>query len=313
MEVYRMKLTMVGAGRVGTTTVFELQQEGGFTEIVLLDIMEEKSQGEALDFRHGASRAPMCKVSSRGTDYDASRDSDVVIITAGIPRSPGQTRLDLLKVNVEAMGPVLEKLGKVNRDAILLMVANPVDVLTYQAVKALAWPVDRVFGLGNVLDTVRFRSLLGEQLGVHGGQISVYMLGEHGDSMAAVTSNASVAGIPLRQFPGYSEVILNEVIEQTRIGGAEVIRMKGGTFYAVAPSICWVVQAVLRDSKEILPISSLMTGQHGMSDMCVSLPCVVGRGGRERVLEIPLSDEELAGVRNSHRILTESAQAVGLK
>lgn len=308
-----MKLTMVGAGRVGTTTVFELQQEGGFTEIVLLDIMEEKSQGEALDFRHGASRAPMCKVSSRGTDYDASRDSDVIIITAGIPRSPGQTRLDLLKVNVEAMGPVLEKLGKVNRNAILLMVANPVDVLTYQAVKALAWPVDRVFGLGNVLDTVRFRSLLGEQLGVHGGQISVYMLGEHGDSMAAVTSNASVAGIPLRQFPGYSEAILNEVIEQTRIGGAEVIRMKGGTFYSVAPSICWVVQAVLRDSKEILPISSLMTGQHGMSDMCVSLPCVVGRGGRERVLEIPLSDQELAGVRNSHRILTESAQAVGLK
>ena len=308
-----MKLTMVGAGRVGTTTVFELQQEGGFTEIVLLDIMEEKAQGEALDFRHGASRAPMCKVSAHGTDYDASRDSDVIIITAGIPRSPGQTRLDLLKVNVEAMGPVLEKLGKVNQNAILLMVANPVDVLTYQAGKALGWPADRVFGLGNVLDTVRFRSLLGEQLGVHGGQLSVYMLGEHGDSMAAVTSNASVAGIPVRQYPGFSETILKEVIEQTRIGGAEVIRMKGGTFYAVAPSICWVVQAVLRDSKEILPISSLLTGQHGLSDMCVSLPCVVGRGGRERVLEIPLSDEELAGVRNSHRILNESAQAVGLK
>ncbi|HZT07846.1 MAG TPA: malate dehydrogenase [Chloroflexota bacterium] len=308
-----MKLTMIGAGRVGTTTVFELQQEGGFTEIVLLDIMEEKAWGEALDFRHGASRAPRCDISAHGKDYAASRDSDMIIITAGIPRAPGQSRLDLLKANVEAMGPILAEVGKVNRNAILLMVANPVDVLTYQAVKALGWPADRVFGLGNVLDTVRFRSLLAERLGVHGGQISVYMLGEHGDSMQAVTANASVAGIPLKQFPGYSDEILKDVIEQTRIGGAEVIRTKGGTFYAVAPSICWVVQSVLRDSKEILPISSLLTGQHGISNICVSLPCVVGAGGRERVLEIPLTGEELAGVQNSARILRESADAVGLR
>lgn len=307
-----MKLTMVGAGRVGTTTVFELQQEGLFTEIVLLDIMEEKTEGEALDFQHGASRAPKCAISAHGTDYTASRDSDFIIITAGIPRAPGQTRLDLLKVNVEAMGPVLEALGKVNRDAYLLMVSNPVDVLTYQAVKSLGWPVNKVFGLGNVLDTVRFRSLLGESLGVHGGQISVYMLGEHGDSMQPVTSNASVAGIPLQQFPGYSDDSLKGVIEQTRIGGAEVIRRKGGTFYAVAPSISWVVQAVLHDSKEVLPISSLMQGQFGMKDVCLSLPCVVGSGGRERVLEIPLSPDELAGVKSCYQVLSESARSVGL-
>lgn len=308
-----MKLTMVGAGRVGTTTVFELQQEGGFTEIVLLDIMEEKAQGEALDFTHGASRAPRCTIRSYGTDYNASRDSDMIIITAGIPRAPGQTRLDLLKVNVEAMGPVLESLGRVNRDAILLMVSNPVDVLTYQAVRTLGWPTNHVFGLGNVLDTVRFRSLLGERLGVHGGQISVYMLGEHGDSMQPVTSTATVAGVPLKKFPGYSDDLVKEVVEQTRVGGAEVIAKKGGTFYAVAPSISWVVQSVLRDSKEILPISSLMDGQLGMANMCVSLPCIVGAGGRERVLEIPLSPEEEAGVKNSHRVLRESADAVGIK
>jgi len=307
-----MKLTMIGAGRVGTTTVFELQQEGGFTEIVLLDIMEEKAWGEALDFRHGASRAPRCDISAHGKDYNASRDSDMIIIAAGIPRSPGQTRLDLLKVNVEAMGPILEAVGRVNQNAIILMVANPVDVLTYQATRVLGWPVDRVFGLGNVLDTVRFRSLLGERLGIHGSQISAYMLGEHGDSMQPVTSNASVAGIPLKQFPGYSDEMVKDMIEQTRIGGAEVIRTKGGTFYAVAPSICWVVQSVIRDSKEILPISSLLSGQHGISNICVSLPCVVGKGGRERVLDIPLSAEELAGVQNSARILRESADAVGL-
>ena len=308
-----MKLTMVGAGRVGTTTVFELQREGGFTEIALLDIMEEKAEGEALDFRHGASLAPTSTIRAYGTDYNASRDSDMIIITAGIPRSPGQTRLDLLKVNVDAMGPVLEALAKVNDRAILLMVSNPVDVLTYQAVSSLGWGSNRVFGLGNVLDTVRFRSLLGEGLGVHGGQITAYMLGEHGDSMQPVTSNASVAGIPMRQFPGYSEAMVNDAIEATRFGGAEVIKRKGGTFYAVAPSICWVVQAVLNDSKIILPISSLMEGQFGMTNMCVSLPCVVGRGGREKVLEIPMSAEEEAGVKNSHKVLRESGDAVGLK
>jgi L-lactate dehydrogenase len=308
-----MKLTMVGAGRVGTTTVFELQQEGGFQEIVLLDIMADKARGEALDFMHGASRAPRCAISAHGTDYNASEGSDMIIITAGIPRSPGQTRLDLLKVNVEAMGPVLESIGKVNRDAILLMVSNPVDVLTYQAVTQLGWPVDRVFGLGNVLDTVRFRSLLGTRLGVQGSQITAYMLGEHGDSQQPVVSTATVGGFPLKQFPGYSDEMLNEVIEQTRFGGAEVIATKGGTFYAVAPSICWVVQSVLRDNKEILPISSLMNGQFGMKNICVSLPCVVGRGGREKVLELPMSDEELAGVKNSAKVLRESADAVGLK
>lgn len=308
-----MKLTMVGAGRVGTTTVFELQQEGGFQEIVLLDIMEEKARGEALDFMHGASRAPRCVISAHGTDYNASAGSDMIIITAGIPRAPGQTRLDLLKVNVEAMGPVLEAIAKVNRDAILLMVSNPVDVLTYQAVTQLGWPADHVFGLGTVLDTVRFRSLLGERLGVHGSQISVYMLGEHGDSQQPVVSHATVAGFPLKQFPGYSDEMLNEVIEQTRYGGAEVIAKKGGTYYAVAPSICWVVQTILRDNKEILPITSLMTGQFGINNICISLPCIVGRGGREKVLELPMSDEEIAGVRNSARVLRESADAVGLK
>jgi len=308
-----MKLTMVGAGRVGTTTVFELQREGGFQEIVLLDIMEEKTEGEALDFRHGASRAPKCTISAHGLDYNASRDSDMIIITAGIPRSPGQTRLDLLRVNVEAMKGVLESIAKVNKSSILLMVANPVDILTYQAVRTLDWGADRIFGLGNVLDTVRFRSLVGEGLGVHGGQISVYMLGEHDDSQQPVTSTATVAGIPLRQFPGYSDEMLNGAIEATRFGGAEVIKRKGGTFYAVAPSICWVVQAVLNDSKEILPISSLMDGQLGMRDMSVSLPCVVGKGGRERILEIPMSAEEAAGVKNSHKVLRESADEVGLK
>ncbi len=308
-----MKLTMVGAGRVGTTTVFELQQEGGFQEIVLLDIMADKARGEALDFMHGASRAPRCNISAHGTDYRASEGSDIIIITAGIPRAPGQTRLDLLKVNVEAMGPVLEAIGKVNRDAILLMVSNPVDVLTYQAVTQLGWPVNRVFGLGNVLDTVRFRSLLGTRLGVHGGQITAYMLGEHGDSQQPVVSCATVAGFPLKQFPGYSDEMLEEVIQQTRFGGAEVIATKGGTFYAVAPSICWVVQAILKDNKEILPISSLMEGQFGMTNICVSLPCIVGRNGREKVLELPMTDEELAGVKNSAKVLRESADAVGLK
>ena len=248
-----------------------------------------------------------------GPGYEACDGADFVIITAGIPRREGETRLDLLKKNVDNLKEsVLPTLSKHAGNAFIIMVANPADVLTYQAAVHGAFPSERVIGTGTLLDSTRLRSLLADRLGVDPRQVFAYMLGEHGDSQYPYLSGASVAGIPLNEFPGYSKEMVDEVVNATRFGGAEVIKRKGGTFYAVAPSISWVVQAVLQDSKEILPISSLMEGQFGMQNMSVSLPCVVGRGGRERVLEIPMSDEELAGVKNCHKVLRESADAVGL-
>jgi L-lactate dehydrogenase len=307
-----MKLTVVGgAGRVGSTTLFQLLLSGAFHELVVLDIAKEAAEGEALDLRHGMALSHRCIV--RAGDYDASEGSDFIVITAGIPRQPGETRLDLLRKNVDLMKGVLERVMKHNREPFIIMVANPVDVLTYQAIKSTGLPINKVMGTGTLLDTTRFRSLLGERLGVTPDQVYVYMLGEHGDSQAPVTSSGTVAGIPLRQFPGFSEQMLAEVIEATRFGGAEVIKRKRGTFYAVAPMIVEFVRAIQRDEKRVLPISSLMEGSYlDIKDVALSVPCVIGAAGREQLIPLELSEDERAALRNSAKVLREAIEEVGL-
>jgi L-lactate dehydrogenase len=306
-----MKISMIGAGRVGSTTLYTLLLEGGIEEMVIVDVDAPRAEGEALDLLHGMALSQRTRFIAG--DYDATEGSDMVIITAGIPRKPGDTRLDLLKRNTELMNGILESVLKYNKDNFLFMVSNPVDVLTYQAVKMSGFTPDKVFGLGTVLDTVRFRSMLGDRLGVSPDQVVAYMLGEHGDSMVPMLSNANVAGIPLEKYPGYSREMLDEVIQATRFGGAEVIKRKGGTFYSVAPSIVSVVRAVRNDQKKILPISSLMDGQYkDLAGMTISLPCVVGKGGRERVLDPLFTGQEEEGFRNSFKVLKEAAESVGL-
>ncbi len=307
-----MKLTVVGgAGRVGSTTLFQLLLDGGFQELVVLDIMQEAAEGEALDLRHGMALSHRCVI--RAGDYDASEGSDVVVITAGIPRQPGETRLDLLKKNVDLMRGVLDRLMQYNREPFIVMVANPVDVLTYQAIKTTGIPLGKVIGTGTLLDTTRFRSLLGERLGVTPDQVYVYMLGEHGDSQAPVTSCGTVAGVPLRQFPGFDEGMLAEVIEATRFGGAEVIKRKRGTYYAVAPMIVELVRAIRLDEKRVLPVSSLMDGSYlGIDDVALSIPCVVGAGGIERKIHLELADAERDALLESARVLKGAIREVGL-
>ena len=306
-----MKISMIGAGRVGSTTLYTLLLEGGITEMVIVDVDRPRAEGEALDLRHALSLTQNCRISAG--DYDATEGSDMVIITAGIPRKPGDTRLDLLKRNTELMGGILEGVLRYNRDTFLFMVSNPVDVLTYQALKTSGFPSNKVFGLGTVLDTTRFRAMLGERLGISPDQVMAYMLGEHGDSMVPVTSHATVAGIPLSKFPGYSPEMEEEVVTATRFGGAEVIKRKGGTFYSVAPSIASVVRAFRNDQKKILPISSLIDGAYeGLAGMTISLPCVVGKNGREAILNPQMSQAEEAAFRNSFGVLKDAAASVGL-
>jgi len=218
-----------------------------------------------------------------------------------------------LKRNTELMSGILEGVLKYNPDTFILMVSNPVDVLTYQALKTSGLPSNKVFGLGTVLDTNRFRALLGERLGVSPDQVVAYMMGEHGDSMVPVVSGATVAGIPLADFPGYSPEMLEEVITATRFGGAEVIKRKGGTFYSVAPSIASVVRAWRNDQKKVLPVSSLIDGWYkDLKGMTISLPCVVGRNGREKILDPHFSESEAAEFQKSFNVLKEAANSVGL-
>ncbi len=308
-----MKIAVVGgAGRVGATTLFQLVLEGIADELAVVDVVTDRAQGEMLDMLHGTHLSH--RITFSGPGYEACDGADFVVITAGIPRKPDETRLDLLKKNVDNLrGNVLPTLSKHAGNAFIIMVANPADVLTYQAAIHGAFPSERVIGTGTLLDSTRLRSLLGDRLNVDPRQVYAYMLGEHGDSQSPYLSGASVAGIPLAQFPGYSKEMIDEVVNATRFGGAEVIKLKGGTFYAVAPMIVELIKAIRDDSHQILPVSTLLNGELlDMTRVALSLPCMIGRQGRLKVIPPPLSDDEKAGLLKSYNILREALESVGL-
>lgn len=308
-----MKIAVVGgAGRVGATTLFQLVLEGIADELAVVDVVTDRAQGEMLDMLHGTHLSR--RITFSGPGYEACEGADFVVITAGIPRKPDETRLDLLKKNVDNLRDnVLPTLSKHAGNAFIIMVANPADVLTYQAAIHGAFPAERVIGTGTLLDSTRLRSLLADRLEVDPRQVFAYMLGEHGDSQYPYLSGASVAGIPLAQFPGYSRAMVDEVINATRFGGAEVIKLKGGTFYAVAPMIVELIKAISLDTHQVLPVSTLLNGEFlDMRQVALSLPCVIGKQGRVKIVPPPLSDEEKQGLLGSYKVLREALESVGL-
>ena len=308
-----MKIAVVGgAGRVGATTLFQLVLEGIAQELAVVDVVTDRAEGEMLDLLHGTHLSHRVKFSGPG--YEACEGADFVLITAGIPRKPDETRLDLLKKNVDNLRDnVLPTLSKYAGNAFIIMLANPADVLTYQAASHGAFPADRVIGTGTLLDSTRLRSLLADRLDVDPRQVYAYMLGEHGDSQYPYLSGATVAGIPLAQFPGYSREMVDQVIQATRFGGAEVIKRKGGTFYAVAPMIVELIKAIQNDTRQLLPVSTLLNGEFlDMRNVALSLPCVVGKQGRIKIVPPPLSDDEKSGLLKSYNVLREALESVGL-
>lgn len=306
-----MKVSIIGGGgRVGSNALYALQLGGVAKELVVIDVARELAEGEALDLRHGAALSAPQRI--HWGDASAASGSDVVIITAGLRRKPDESRLELINRNVSLFRSILEELKSVPlpEHAILLVVSNPVDILTYIAVKEFTLPPQQVIGLGTVLDTTRFRSLLAEYFGVAATDVKALILGEHGDSMVPIWSTANANGVPLSSLPGYSEEKMQEIFEFTRKSGAEVIRLKGGAGYAVGVSIREVVHAILLDTQQILPVSSLQNGLYGIEDVCLSVPTVVGRKGVERLIEMQLSDEELQSLRRSAQVLKETIAQV---
>ena len=308
-----MKIAVVGgAGRVGATTLFQLVLEGVAQELAVVDVVTDRAEGEMLDLLHGTHLSQRVKFSGPG--YEACEGADFVVITAGIPRKPDETRLDLLKKNVDNLRDnVLPTLSKYAGNAFIIMLANPADVLTYQAASHGAFPAHRVIGTGTLLDSTRLRSLLADRLEVDPRQVYAYMLGEHGDSQYPYLSGATVAGIPLAQFPGYSKEVVDEVVNATRFGGAEVIKRKGGTFYAVAPMIVELIKAIKNDMHQVLPVSTLLNGEFlDMRNVALSLPCVIGKQGRIKIVPPPLSADEQSGLLKSYNVLREALDSVGL-
>ena len=296
------KAAIVGCGFVGSASAFALMESGLFSELVLVDADNAKAEGEALDISHGLPFAKPMKIYA-GSYIDLA-DAAVIIVTAGAGQKPGETRLDLVKKNVGIFKSVIPQIAEYNRDAIMLIVANPVDILTYTAVKLSGYPEGRVFGSGTVLDTARFKYLLGERLGVDNRSVHAFIIGEHGDSEIAAWSSANVSGIPIDSFcemRGHfsHEESMKEIADNVKNSAYEIIEKKKATYYGIAMSVKRICEAIVRDEKSIMPVSSMQKGNYGIKDVALSMPAIVGKNGVETLVPIELNAEEREALKNS--------------
>lgn len=304
------KITVVGSGNVGSTIAYTLTVQGIASEIVMIDLNHEKSLGEALDIRQGVSFCSPATVYAG--DYADAAGSDIVVITSGMARKPGQSRLDLAQANVDIIKSIADKIVPVCPDATYVIVSNPVDVLTYVFLKHTGLPQERVIGSGTVLDTARLRSRISEYYSVNQKNVHAYVLGEHGDSSFVPWSLANISNVPVETFKdalqtkdNYPKFVLDEVEEYMRKSGARVIQRKGATFYAVSISVCHICKCLLSGIDTTLTVSTLLNGEYGIEDVCLSLLNVVGDKGAHAKIMLPLNEEEQMKLHNSAKVLKE--------
>lgn len=307
------KAVMIGCGFVGSACVFSLMQSGLFSEIVMIDADREKAQGEAMDISHGIPFAKEMKVYDG--DYTDVKDAGIIILTAGANQKPGETRLDLVQKNVGILKQIIPSIMAQGFEGILLMVANPVDILTRVAQKLSGLPANRVIGSGTVLDTARLKYLLGEQLEVDSRSVHAFIIGEHGDSEIAVWSSANVSGIPLHDFcemRGYfqHEAEMREIAEAVKNSAYEIIQRKKATYFGVAMAVKRICEVIVRDEKSVLPVSTLMHGEYGIEDIVLSMPCIVGKEGIETKVPLSLSEEETISLQQSAFLLKEIMEQI---
>lgn len=308
MNTKRTKISIIGAGFVGATSAYALMIGGLASEIVIVDINKEKAVGEAMDLAHGVSFVKPVEVYAG--DYKDTADSDIVIITAGAAQKPGETRLDLINKNLGIFKEIIPNIVKYSPNSILLVVANPVDILTYITYKLSGFPKQRVIGSGTVLDTSRFKHLLSEYFNIDDRNIHTYIIGEHGDSEVPTWSLTNIAGMNIDDYcknvcKKYDELSKHKIHDNVKNAAYEVINRKGATYFAVGLAIKRIVEAILRDENSILTVSSLLDGQYGISDIYVGVPTIVGASGTKKILEVPLDEEELNKLRISTTTLKE--------
>lgn len=309
------KITVIGAGFVGSTTAYTLMISGLVSEIVLIDINKDKAEGEVMDMNHGMPFVRPVKIYNG--EYSDCKGSDIVVITAGANQKEGETRIDLVKKNTAIFKGIIGEIIKYNTDCILLVVTNPVDILTYVTYKISGFPKNKVIGSGTVLDSARFRYLLGDHIGVDPRNVHAYILGEHGDTEVATWSLTNIAGIPMdkycEQCHGCKDGISRKTIyENVKNAAYDIIKKKGATYYAVALAVRRIVEAIVRDENSILTVSSLLEGQYEINDVCLSVPTVVNKNGIERVLNVELSDKESELLKNSGKALNDIIKTLDL-
>ncbi len=302
------KAAVIGCGFVGAASAFALMQSGLFSEIVLLDSDRQKAEGEALDISHGLPFAKPMQIYAG--DYKDIADANIVIVTAGAGQKPGETRLDLVKKNVGIFGKIIPEIAKLDFGGILLVVANPVDILTYTAAKLSGLPENRVFGSGTVLDTARLKYILGEHLGVDNRSVHAFILGEHGDSEIVAWSSANVSGVPLNDFcemRGHHdhETAMRDIAESVKNSAYEIIEKKKATYYGIAMSVRRICEAIILDQKSVLPVSHIQHGNFDIEGVSISMPAIVGRDGIEASVPIALSADEISALQSSANALKE--------
>lgn len=302
------KVAIIGCGFVGSSTAFALMQSRLFSEMVLLDVDMARAEGEAMDISHGMPFSGPMKIYA-GT-YDDIADADIIIITAGANQKPNETRLDLVQRNVEIFRSIIPEISKRDCQGILLIVSNPVDILTWVALKLSGFPENRVIGSGTVLDTARLKYLLGEHLGVDNRGVHAFVIGEHGDSELAVWSSATVSGVPLSRFcemRGYYEHDdeTDRIYEDVKNSAYKIIDRKKATYYGIAMAIRRICASIVRNERSVLPVSSMMHGQYGLDDIVLSMPAIVDSQGVERIVPLSLDKEETERLRESAGALRE--------
>ncbi|MTI62150.1 MAG: L-lactate dehydrogenase [Firmicutes bacterium] len=290
------KVVIIGAGLVGATAAYAIMNRGLASEIVLVDINKERAEGEAMDLNHGAAFVKPVKIKHGG--YEECRDARIVIISAGVNQKPGETRLDLVKKNTEVFKKIIPNISKYSREAILLVVTNPVDILTYVTQKLSDLPQNMILGSGTVLDTSRFRYQLSDHCGVNPKNIHAYIIGEHGDHEVAAWSLTNVAGVPFKDYcivcdkDCATHDFRDKMSAKVRQAAYEIIDRKGATYYAVGLAVARIVESIFRDEHTILTVSTLLTGEYGIDDLVLSIPSIVGSRGVEKVLNLTLSSQE---------------------
>ncbi len=313
-----MKITIIGAGSVGATIAYSITAMNLASEIIMIDINQEKAIGEAMDIRQGIPFFSPCSIYAG--DYTDAKDSDIVILTSGVARKPGQTRLDLAQVNVNITKSIIPQITKYAPNAKYIIVANPVDILTYLFFKQSGLPTQNIIGSGTILDTARLKARLSQYYNVSQKNVHAYVLGEHGDSSFIPWSTANISNVPVAEFEdafdvdGYEcrEFNKEEIENYVRTSGAEVISRKGATFYAVSAGVCYIIRALKSSLNSIMTVSTLMTGEYGISDCCMSLPNILGQDGVQGKVKLKLNDDEIAKLRFSEQCLKNIINSIDM-
>ena len=310
-----VKIAIVGAGNVGATFAYALLGSGLASQIVLIDANKDRAEGEAMDLNHAVPLTHSTTI--RAGDLADCAGAAITVITAGSAQKPGETRLDLAKRNYAIFQSIIPQIVKANPDGILLIASNPLDILSYAAMKLSGLPPQRVIGSGTLLDTARFRYLLSQHAGVDPRSVHAYIIGEHGDSEVPVWSLANIAGMSLTDYckmncESYDPQVYEKIFENTRDAAYHIIERKGATYYGIGMGLVRIVEALLRGQSTVLSVSTLISNYYGIEDVYLSLPCVIGHDGVKKFMRLPLNEKEMDGLQKSAGILKDTLHSIGL-